>query len=313
MVACGKGVIEMKKRISLFTLLVAGFCWAAPPEAPVRPDAFPRVELSPGSIPYYAPVYVDVDSNEVAYVLFDGNVSNGYNRLYFWIPNNPEYRTPRTLRWNDEAKRFGPVVFQPRHPQDEIRIGWSFGWGRTGGAFEHYDYLTGQVRKGTRPIHPVFRFQCDYYRRPRSGTRPADSLVDITMRGQLYASLWTNMPAPLQPWNSLNYYKTMRIVREKGEVSVLFQGRLNYGDSPCEVRALPRETVCTLVVSPYMRPPIYSNDVSWAEAFQPGIRVPLDFGWYDLYWNIASPGLNVRPRLDVAVRRSPFPVPKVDE
>jgi len=213
----------MKTFQRLLCFLLAGVCWSAKGQTPTRPDAFPRVEMVPGSVPYYAPVYVDVDSNEIAYVMFDGNVSNGYNRLYFWIPNHADYRTPKALRWNAETQRFGPVVFQPRHPRDEIRIAWSFGWGRAGGAFEHYDYLTGQVRKGTRAIHPVFRFQCDYFRRPRSGTRPADSQVDITMRGQLNASLWTNMPAPLQPWNSLNYYKTIQIVREKGEVSVLFR------------------------------------------------------------------------------------------
>ena len=303
----------MRRWVTRVVLFSAGIASAAPCSAGDRPEAFPRVELAPGSVPYYAPVCVDVDTNEIAYLLFDGNVSNGYNRLYFWIPGHPEYRTPVAIRWNAETRRFGPLTFQPRHPQDEIRIGWSFTWGRHGGAFEHYDYLTGQTRKGTQPLVPTFGFQCDYFRRPRGGARPADSMVDMTMWGNLYASLWTNMPSPLQPWTALNYYKTIQIVREKGEVAALFRGRLNYGDNLCEVRALPRETTCTLVISPYMRPPIYSNDVSWAEAFQQGIRVPLEYGWYDLYWTITSPGLLVKPRLDVAVRRSPFPVPKVDE
>ena len=283
-------------------------------QARERPAAFPKVPLVSGSIPYYAPVMVDVETNQIGYVLFDGNVSNGYDRLYFWIPDDSTYRTPKAFRMNSESKRFGPIDFKPRHDKDEIRIGWSFSWARHGGAYQHFDYLTGQTRKGTSAIYPVFYFHCDYQRQPRGGARPSPSLVDITIPGYMGASVWTNMPRALEPWHTLNYYMTTRLVREKDHTLVRFMGVLNYAHNHAvTVRALPRETVCTLVVSPYLERPVYSNDLTWAEAIGTGVDVKLEYRWYDLDWNISCPGLRAYPRRDIAVRASPFPITRFDD
>ena len=48
-----------------------------------------------------------------------------------------------------------------------MRPGRSFTWSRWGGAFEHFDYVTGQTRKGVNAFVPRFWFSCDYYRQPR--------------------------------------------------------------------------------------------------------------------------------------------------
>ena len=278
-----------------------------------RPKAFPKVDLLPGSIPYYAPVLLDTETNAVGYVLFDGNVSNGYERIYFWSPDDPSFRTPKMFRWNPEARRFGPAKFTPRHGKDDIKLDWWFGWGRRGGAYEHFDYITGTTRKGVGAVFPVFVFYCDYARQPRSGAR-GESLVDITISGELNASVWTNMPVAIQPWHTLNYYMGVKLVREKEAAPLAhFDGRLNYGHSRIEVRSLPRETVCSLVVAPYMGVPIYSNDVTWSEAIVKGIDVKLEYGWYDLSWNMDCPGLLVRPRLDQSVRATPYPITRFDD
>jgi len=292
------------------SLMSAVLVWGAPE----RPAAFPKVPLLPGSIPYYASVMVDVETNQIGYVMFDGNVSNGYERLYFWVPDAAAFRTPKVFRLNAETRRFGPVEFKSRHDRDEIRIGWSFSAGRGGGAYSHFDYLTGTTRKGTSVINPVFNFQCDYQRQPRSGARPSPSLVDITIPGNLGATAWTNMLKALEPWHTLNYYMTTRLVRDKNHALVRFSGVLNYAHNQAvTVRALPRETVCTLVVAPYQERPVYSNDMAWAEAIGAGVEVKLDYGWYDLEWNMTSPGLRVYPRRDVAVRVSPFPITRFNE
>jgi hypothetical protein len=59
--------------------------------------------------------------------------------------------------------------------------------------------------------------------------------------------------------------------------------------------------------------PIYSNDVTWSEAIVKGIDVKLEYGWYDLSWNMDCPGLLVRPRLDQAVRATPYPITRFDD
>lgn len=277
-----------------------------------RPKAFPKVDQLAGSVPYYTSVRLDVDTNDVGYVMFDGNVSNGYERIYFWSPDDPDYRTPKMFRYNAETKRFGPIKFTPKNETDEVKLDWSFGWGRGGGAYEHHDYLTGQTVKGNNPIYPWFSFYCDYARQPRGGAR-GESLVDITMSGGLNATLWTNMPAPLQPWHTLNFFMGVKLVREKDASLARFDGRLNYGDSPCVVRSLPKESTCTLTISPYMGTPVYSNDVPWSDALLKGVIVKLDYGWYDMSWGMYCPGLNVVTRLDSGVRVNPFSISRFED
>jgi hypothetical protein len=303
----------MKRMIALaLGMLALGRVCVAADAGPVRPKAFPRVDLQPGSIPYYAPVMLDTDTNAFGYVLFDGNVSNGYDRIYFWSPDDPSYRTPKMFRYNAETKRFGPVKFSPRHSKDDIKLDWWFGWGRRGGAYEHFDYFSGKTVKGVGAVYPVFVFYCDYLRQPRGGAR-GESLVDITIIGEVNASVWTNMPVALQPWHTLNYYMSVKLVREKDNTLAHFAGHLNYGNSRCEVRSLPRDTVCTLVVAPYMGKSVYTNDLAWDEALIKGVDVKLEYGWYDLTWNVTCPGLRVYPRLDPAVRSSPFPITRFDD
>ncbi len=282
--------------------------------APVRPQSFPKVALLPGSIPYYASVMLDVQTNQIGYILFDGNVANGYERLYFWVPDDMNFRTPKIYKLNEETKRFGPIKFRPRHDQDDIDIVWSFGWSRAGGAYEHFDYQTGQTRKGTTTVYPQFWFYCDYACKPRSAGARNDAQVDLTIPGPIGAHVWTNMPAALQPWHTLNYYMTVKLVREKDATQARFAGQLYYGSGHrCVVRTMPRETVCTLTVAPYLGQMSYSNDLTWTQALIEGVNLKLDYGWYDMNWNIVCHGLRVYPRLDAAVRANPFPVSRFDD
>jgi len=304
----------IKRRAGWGAVLAAAIAAWNGMAAPEVPAAFPKVTLAKGSIPYYASLMVDVATNQIAYVCFDGDVSNGYERLHFWIPNDAEYRTPKLFRYNSEAKRFGPISFRPKHDKDDIRIDWSFRWAPHGGNYTHFDYLTGQTRQVARGIYPRFFFDCSYQRRPRTAVRPADSLVDITIPGEIYASVWTNMPKALEPWHTLNYYMTTKQVRDKSHSLVRFTGFLRYGHHhPVEVRSLPREAACTLIVSPYLKAPVYSNDLNWAEAIGTGADVKLEYGWYDLDWNMVCPGLNVVARRDVWVRPSPFAITQFDD
>jgi hypothetical protein len=304
----------MTKRllIACAWILPAILAFSAGPAVPERPKSFPKVDLASGSIPYYCPIMLDVETNQIGYVMFDGNVSNGYDRLYFWVPDDMNYRTPKVYKLNPETKRFGPIKFRPKHDKDDIDIEWSFTWNRQG-AYETMDYITGQMRKHGAATYPRFWFSCDYANKPRTAGSRTDARVDITIPGEVYASVWTNMPVALQPWHTLNYYMTVKLLREKDGTLGHFEGRLNYGDHRCVVRTMPRETVCTLVVAPYMGKPVYSNDLTWAEALTTGVNLKLDYGWYDMNWNIVCHGLRVYPRLDPYVRANPFPISRFED
>ncbi len=276
-----------------------------------RPQSFPKVATASGCVPYFAAIMLDVQTNQIGYVMFDGNVDDGYNRLWFWVPDDMNYRTPKMYRVNAESKTFGPIKFRPKHDQDDIDIVWSFRWYKQG-PYEHFDYVTGQTIK-MAANYPRFWFSVDYACKPRSAGARTDARVDITIPGEISASVWTNMPAPLQPWHTLNYYMTVKLLREKDNTLGHFDGRLCYGDQLCVVRTMPRETTCTLVVAPYMGTPVYSNSLTWSEALVTGVDLKLDYGWYDMYWNIVCHGLNVYPRLDAHVRINPFPISRFED
>lgn len=292
----------------LVVLLGAGLAAAALQAAPERPKAFPKVPLLPDSAPRLSAVMVDVQTNQIAYVMFDGNVKTGYERLYFWIPGESKYDPPASYRVQEQNK-FQPIKFSERTRDGEVSIAWTFGWGRRGGKYTHFNYLTGQTVTGESEVYPVFTFLCDYVSEPRSGsTKPSESKVDLGIYGEMNAAAWTNLPAPYQPWNQLNYYMAMKPFPEKEQGRVHFIGRLNYGNWQTQVRAVPSGTRIGLVVSEYMGKPVYSNSLTSAEAFTTGIEAILPYGWYDLAWDMDVPGLKIRPRLDVHVRLNPYPV-----
>jgi hypothetical protein len=303
----------MTKRWILICAFILPAVWVmgAGKTVPERPKSFPKVDMASGSVPFFAAIMLDVQTNQIGYIMFDGNMTDGYDRLFFWVPDDMNYRTPKSYKLNAETKRFGPIKFRPKHDQDDIDIEWSFTWAKQG-PYDHFDYASGKtIKQGA--TYPRFWFSCDYANKPRSAGARTDARVDITIPGEISASVWTNMPAALQPWHTLNYYMSVKLLREKDNTLGHFEGLLNYGDHRVVVRTMPKETICTLVVAPYMGKPVYSNDLSWSEALVTGVNLKLDYGWYDMNWNIVCHGLNVYPRLDHHVRANPFPIARFED
>ena len=305
------------KRFCLTALVawtIAGPALAAPAAA-AKPDRFPAVPLSPLSEPRYSVVMLDTWTTRVAYVMFDGSLSNGYRRMYLWAPEDPRFTTPKAYS-ADEAGNFGPIETVTSSSNREASVGWTLGWRRAGGStIGTYDYMTGKSGKRDIPFYSVFPFTADYTygAKPLSSGKP---LVDLGIAGGLYvSSAWTNLPVAQAPWWHLGYYMSSSNLEVKGKsalrlTSVLGHYTPYYGWRNCTIRALPKTAVISLSVTEYMGPVVYTNTLTLAEAFGAGVTVEMPYGWYDIVWDFDCEGMGVRPRLDANVRMNPYPFAK---
>ena len=276
---------------------------------------FPKVALAAGSAPQYSVLVIDPLVERVAYVLWDGNVKDGFGRVYVWVPGDAKYGTPIAAA-SGEGNKFPPFTFSSSGSQEVANVSWQLGWDRRtgGGTYSYLDYATGKTitHEGEQITYPVFIFDVNYTRGDRSlaASPQASYPLDVRIYGEMGATtVWTNLPPAFAPWNNLNYWMDVKTVygeREKSGLS--FTGRLYYAHWPCTVRSTPKVSKVDLMVSPYLEAPTYSNAVTYVEASS-GIKVEVPFGWYDLLWRFTCPGLNVQSRLDYWVVYSPFPYP----
>ena len=93
---------------------------------PAKPDKFHDVPLAPGSKPHYACIAMDARSNDVAYLLFDGNPKDGYQRLYIWTPRNTQkYPKPAPLTLTEkEQNRYSPFSFSATDGGETVSMNW---------------------------------------------------------------------------------------------------------------------------------------------------------------------------------------------
>jgi hypothetical protein len=278
--------------------------------------AFPRGVALAGAEPRVATVRVDPFSGRNAYLLFDGSVKDGYGRMYVWSPGDSRYGTPQTVASAvaGEQNRFPALAFQSTAEGLAAQVTWQISWekrkGGSGG--NYYDYITGKVVERERKEfdYVEFGFQVDY---ARGAGGKAE--LDVGIRGGLGTpGSPTNLPPTFAPWEHLNYAVSAKpFYGEKNKAGLTCAGRLYYGGSECVVRSLPRDTVVTLSVAPYLDPPVYSNALTLTEAFgADGVKVEqLPYGWYDVNWSFACPGLTAYSRLDTVLRPLPITPPLV--
>ena len=306
----------MKNLICLMTLAMAGL--NAPMVCVGGPDRFPEVPLTADCQPRYAVIAVDPQTNQVGYLLFDGNVNAGYGRMYVWVPGDAHYGKPVAVAAAGEAGKLAPFLISGTNRQGHVSMTWAFTWAKrqAGGKQQWFDYLTGKtITKETDAVtYTAFGFNLDYQaggRGASAGSSGAASL-DVGIVGEIPTSdAWTNLPPSIAPWTQLNFFMTMTPQYEKDKAKLQFKGRLNYWHWGCTVRSLPVDSKLVLAVAPYMEPAVYSNELSVAEAFgQAGVAVEVSPGWYDMYWDMSCEGLGVVARRDYDVSPAPYPVPK---
>ncbi len=252
-----------------------------------KPKAYPDVALSAGSQPRYGAVAMDAWKSKVAYLLFDGNVSNGYARVYVWIPGDAKYGRPVAFG-SPGGSRFGPFQVQVENEGEISRVAWILAaqkHAQTGGTHTHFDYATGKATTVTRQAWERVNF---------SGTAnlargekmdmvgQSEFPLDITVGGGLQVfGEWKDVGAPYAAWEHLNYRVGGRPEagpEEKGRL--VLTGVLN-----AKVRSLPEEAVVEVKVQPYLEDPIVTATYGVDELAR-GIPVSAPYGWYTISWKL---------------------------
>lgn len=303
----------------LFALAAVWFATtarAADADETGKPEGFPDVDLLGGSIPRYTAVVVDAWTKDVGYLMFDGNVEEGYPRVYIWVPGDMDYRRPVMKRVVGENE-FSPFEFFSTGDGKQAVIEWQAKWGiRTHGSYDRLDYKTGKMvhveRETTRT--PAFFYRCNYMR--AKGTVRTHTTKDFTLNigidGEFRTSeSWEDLPEAIAPWEQLRFYMIRQQTPEEKRGKVLFRGRLQFWSinqwRDIVIRAFPEDAGATLSIRPYMEPPVYSNSFGVKEAFDTGVEVELPYGWYEYNWDFKCDGVNVTPRKDFHVVLTPQP------
>ena len=260
-----------------------------------KPKEYPDMPLAEGAKPRYAALAVDAWNSKVAYILFDGNVKDGYRKMYVWIPGDPKYGSPLAMTSTD-SNNFGPFTILSSHDRQNSSVSWKLTSDKrtwtSGGTRTSVDYVTGKEVTSSTPVEThadsVFTFQVDYALGSSTSTAKKFPL-DISISDGLSTSeSWEKVPPPLTPWETRSFSMSATPVPGDGDK----EGQLHFkGQFNCTVRSLPEDAEVTLVVRPYMEPPIYSNTVSAAEAFGNGVSVSVPYGWYNFFWIFQCNGL----------------------
>lgn len=289
------------------------------------PKKFPDVPLMPGSKPRYTVLGVNPWTNAAAFVMFDGNLSNGYKRAYVWIPEDPDFDKPVALNV-DDTRRFAPFSVSATNGSDAATISWTLSWGTNttgggGGTRTEVDYITGKSRTVTVAAQPIshsviFGFALNYRYGPAATVLPAGSKapLELVISSTLGApASWSNVTgAAHAPWNQLTLAMAAKRAPEKSGIKMNLAGQLLYGGgNSCRIVSLPPESTLTLMVSPYMDPPVYSNTVPGIEGMR-NTEIFIPYGWHTMRYALRAPG--IRPAgggADLAPYSKPPPVDKI--
>ena len=285
-----------------------------------KPEKYPDIELSEGSVPHYAAVAMDSWDGEIAYLLFDGTVGLGFKKLYVWIPEDRKYGTPQGMTPNQEGAfpAFGPE--RPVINEDEkSMVKWRFRQSfhkRAAGSSSHRDYVTGQTvtRSWQASQGYSLAFAVDFaHGNKRSAITLSHGLpMDVTISGSFGTQTdWKKIGGGFAPWTSLaidlNFQRAPAKDPKNSIVSFDSRG-LSYGNTSCQVRSVPDDGRISLVISPYLDPPVYSNAVTLAEVADGGLSAEIPYGWYGLRASKYKCGKYIYPVRVHGVGRYPFPL-----
>jgi len=281
-----------------------------------KPEKFPDVDLMAGSMPRYAAITVDAWTKETAYILFDGNTDKGYNRLYFWVPGHIKYNRP--VKKNDTGdKAFAPFDFFSTGDGQQAVIEWELKWGlRSYGPHKWFDYLRGVWVEVDAEVtkSPYFLYRCNYARARGTVRSRSTSAFPLSLGidGEFTVSdSWEDLPPAIAPWERMHFYMARQQVVEGKKGRLHFMGKLQHWAVhrwwDVVIRAFPVDTAISLSINPYLDPPVYSNNITVAEAFETGVDVELPYGWYEYKWDFKCDGVNVIPRKDHHIVLTPQP------
>lgn len=266
---------------------------------PVRPKNFPDVKLAEGSNPRYCQVKLNSLSEQVAYILFDGNLANGYRGMYIWSPGHEEYDEPQYKLRDDQTGNYRP--FKGEHIAGDVAsiTTWTIRYRTATQGGSYVDYATGKTITRKRRRVARFYFNVDLRQGParRSDREAGKYPVDIGMSGYLPASdSWEDMPAILAPWENTYCSMSRQPVYDKGEGYLRCKAHLRFhryrghrgGGSRVTIRNLPENAKVHMEIAPYLGETIYERNFTMEEIFMNHYDVRIPYGWYRMDWAFES-------------------------
>lgn len=272
-------------------------------DAKPMPEAFPRVDLVPNSVPQYGAVKLDPWGMNILYFVFDGNVENGYNRMYVWVPEGREYARPTALNARHEHT-FPTITWRTEKDDEVAETAYTFRairqTGRTGGrdARTSIDYETGKTvtrsAVSSRPYTNIsFRYNLTYTRdrSPRGGPNllrvniPAPS-HDHSRRSISLSTNFTEV-IPQAAWNNIHFRWSVdrQYGAEQNNAVLRFSGRPQHGSGSnrrhVSFDAIPQGFFdINLRISPYQKAPAFTKTIPMIDLANNGLTVDIPFGWY---------------------------------
>jgi hypothetical protein len=260
-----------------------------------KPKAFPDVGLVTNASLQYGTVALDTWTGKVAYLLVDGSASNGYSRLFAWIPNDTRFGKP--VEWKPKASEATPGLFvfgdlenKDAQGDEKVSVLWRFSTykeSRAAGGDTYFDYVTGKSVARSWAASSWHRLRFAFNLGYACGKAPSGSMdgsypLELTLGDDLpLYQKWEQVPEP----GDAPFRAVMRARHEVQETRDPRKGRLLClfdGFDGAIIKKAPGDVSVGLVVVPYMGEPVVSNSLTMAEFMKSGFDQDIPYGWYSL-------------------------------
>jgi hypothetical protein len=268
-----------------------------PPKRKDIPEEFPQVNLSGKSQPRYVAIDLDSLKTQAAYLLFDGDVTNGYERMYIWSPGHPKFgKKPMVYRIEKETQSYTSITTESEVGKIGAETKWTIKYQPEMHGHSYTDYKTGKLIQQAATLVPCFYFEVDLKRGParRIERKGGKYPLDVGIKGRLYVTdKWENMLPTEAPWTKV-YCSISRVPNyDKRRSFLRCQGHLQYhhdrwNSFPCTVRALPDDTRVHLEIAPYLEKPIYERNLRDEEIFIKPADIDVPHGWYRIMFTFTN-------------------------
>ncbi len=262
-----------------------------------KPKEFPAVPVAKGAAISYATVALDSWTSKVAYVLIEGNTTNGFTRAFAWIPGDSRFGRPvewkpKSVETNPNLFFFGELENRDTEGDEKMSITWRLSVNkrvRGAGSDTVVDYVSGKTvarNWGAATWHVVMYQTKLGYAYGKSPTSSMDGgyPLELTMADDLRLyDKWEKVPEPGGGGFQVGVY-LKHLIQETRDPKV---GRLLCQFAAYNgwaVQKAPGDMAVTLTVTPYMGVgvPAYSNKMSMAEFQKTGFDLDVPYGWYSL-------------------------------
>ncbi len=291
------------RRALVAAVLLVAAGQRVPAAPPARPAAFPEVTLGKRSEPRYAAIELDSRvGGQVAYLLFDGTVSNGYDRVLVWSPGHEKYGKPVSLTGDSATGAFRPIVNESATERQKSLTTWNLRYRPENRGHNYMDYKSGQMVTNETRLTAIFYFSVDIQRGPaRAADRGGRWPLDISIPGRLSVSgSWEKCPAPYAPWAHTYSTLSRTPVYERGRGFIRVRGGLRYwqdrwNNFPCVVRSVPEDTRVTIRLNQWLGKPAHHEAYRMEEIYDKDVEIAVPYGWYTLTWDFKSEFFSAPP------------------